>query len=126
VAYAPVGAATLRPVIDGQDSSGVAVLPCGFAVKPDGLESGPAVITSYWNEEDGEDWAAAAEAGGSLVTVAFQALASSSPTDAALPPDAAETVAGLASCVLGNIKRALRLGTRALAASACAWAARDR
>ena len=44
-----------------------------------------------------------------MVTVAFQALASSSPADdAALPADAAETVAGLASCALGNIKRALR------------------
>jgi len=70
VAYAPVGAATLRPVIDR---------------------------------------AAVAEAGRSLVTVAFQALASMSPADdGALPQVAAETVAGLASCALGNIKRALR------------------
>jgi homeobox-leucine zipper protein len=37
VAYAPVDAAALRPVIDGHDSSGVAVLPCGFAVMPDVL-----------------------------------------------------------------------------------------
>ena len=103
MAYAPVGAAALRPVIDGHDSSGAAVLPCGFAVMPDGLESRPAVITSCRNKEDGEGRAAAAEAGGSRVTVAFQALASSSPAD-----DAAETVAGLASCALGNIKRALR------------------
>jgi len=35
-----------------------------------------------------------------VVTVAFQALASSSPTDAA--ENAAETMAGLASCALGK------------------------
>ncbi|PVH38020.1 hypothetical protein PAHAL_5G151000 [Panicum hallii] len=99
VAYAAVDAAALRPVIDGHDSSGVAVLPCGFAVMPDGLESRPAVFTSCRKEEEDR---AAAEAGGALVTVAFQALASPS------PPDAAETVAGLAACALGNIKRALR------------------
>jgi homeobox-leucine zipper protein len=94
VAYAAVDAAALRPVIDGHDSSGVAVLPCGFAVMPDGLESRPAVFTSCRKEE--EDRAAA------------EALASPSPTDGALPADAAETVAGLAACALGNIKRALR------------------
>ncbi|XP_012701492.1 homeobox-leucine zipper protein ROC9 [Setaria italica] len=106
VAYAPVDAAALRPVIDGHDSSGVALLPCGFAVMPDGLEPRPSVITSRKGEEESR---AAAEAGGSLVTVAFQALASSSPTaDDALPPDSVEAVAGLASCALGNIKKAMR------------------
>nr|CAB3478366.1 unnamed protein product [Digitaria exilis] len=105
VAYATVDAEVLRPVIDGRDSSGVALLPCGFAVVPDGLESRPTVITSSSSKELGR---AAAEAGGSLVTVAFQALASSSPTDDALPPDAAEAVARLASCALGNVKKALR------------------
>jgi homeobox-leucine zipper protein len=62
------------------------------------------VISSFRKEDD----RAAVEAGGALVTVAFQALASPSPTDGALPADAAETVAGLAACALGNIKRALR------------------
>nr|CAB3474326.1 unnamed protein product [Digitaria exilis] len=103
VAYATVDVEVLRPVIDGRASSGVALLPCGFAVVPDGLESRPAVITS--RKEEGP---VVAEAGGSLLTVAFQALASSSPTDDALPPDAAEAVASLASCALGNIKKALR------------------
>ncbi|CAO2182829.1 unnamed protein product [Urochloa humidicola] len=107
VAYAPVDAAALRPVIDGHDSSGVVLLPCGFAVVPDGLEPRPAVITSRKEEE--EDSKATAEASGSLVTVAFQALAGSAlAADGVLPPDAAETVAGLASCALGNIKKALR------------------
>lgn len=76
VAYAPVDAAVLQPVISGHDSSGVALLPCGFAVVPDGLEARPAVITS--RKEDGA-------AAGSLVTVAFQVLASSTPAVALSP-----------------------------------------
>ncbi|TVU35032.1 hypothetical protein EJB05_16898, partial [Eragrostis curvula] len=99
VAYAPVDAATLRPVVDGHDSSGVAVLPCGFAVTPDGLDSKPAVITSS-KDDDGR-------AAGSLVTVAFQALAGAPPTDDALPADSVAKVTGLVACVLGNIKKAL-------------------
>lgn len=76
VTYAPVDAAVLQPVISGHDSSGVALLPCGFAVVPDGLEARPAVITS--RKEDGA-------AAGSLVTVAFQVLASSTPAVALSP-----------------------------------------
>ncbi|KAJ1285499.1 hypothetical protein BS78_03G283800 [Paspalum vaginatum] len=100
LAYAPIDAALLRPVIDGHDSSGVPVLPCGLAVTPDGLEAKPAVITSRKEE-------ARAPGAGSLVTVAFQALASSSATDGApLPTDAAEIVTRLASSTLGRIKAA--------------------
>uniref|UniRef100_A0A453FK09 START domain-containing protein n=2 Tax=Aegilops tauschii subsp. strangulata TaxID=200361 RepID=A0A453FK09_AEGTS len=97
VAYAPVDAAVLQPVISGHDSSGVALLPCGFAVVPDGLEARPAVIRS--RREDGA-------AAGSLVTVAFQVLASSSPA-AALSPESAETVTSLVSCTLRRVKKAL-------------------
>ncbi|CAM0882599.1 unnamed protein product [Alopecurus aequalis] len=99
VAYAPVDAAALQPVISGHDSSGVAVLPCGFAVMPDGLESRPAVITS--RKDDGATGAA-----GSLVTVAFQVVASSSPVTELLP-DSAETVTSLVSCTLRDIRKAL-------------------
>ena len=96
VAYAPVDADALQPVIGGHDSSGVAVLPCGFAVMPDGLESRPAVITS--RKEDG--------AAGSLVTVAFQVVAGTSPVRG-LPPDSAETVTSLVSGTLRDIRKAL-------------------
>jgi homeobox-leucine zipper protein len=54
------------------------------------------VITS--RKEDG--------AAGSLVTVAFQVLASSSPV-ATLSPETAETVTSLASCTLRDIRKAL-------------------
>ncbi|KAL6614477.1 hypothetical protein ACP70R_036747 [Stipagrostis hirtigluma subsp. patula] len=100
VAYAPIDAAILQPVIDGHDSGGVAVLPRGFAVMPDGLESKPGVIASSKEDRTADD------AAGSLVTVAFQVLASSSPADA-LPPDSVETVTSLVACTLGNIKKAL-------------------
>ncbi|KAE8818730.1 homeobox-leucine zipper protein ROC9 [Hordeum vulgare] len=96
VAYAPVDAAVLQPVISGHDSSGLALLPCGFAVVPDGLESRPAVITA--RKEDGA-------AAGSLVTAVFQVLASSSPV-AALSPESAETVTSLASCTLRRVRKA--------------------
>uniref|UniRef100_A0ACD5VZ56 Uncharacterized protein n=1 Tax=Avena sativa TaxID=4498 RepID=A0ACD5VZ56_AVESA len=99
VAYAPVDATVLQRVIGGHDSSGVAVLPCGFAIMPDGLEARPAVITS--RKEDGVTGAA-----GSLVTVAFQVLASSSPV-AALSPESAETVTSLVSCTLRDIRKCL-------------------
>ena len=36
VAYALIDAAVLQPVVYGDDSSVVAVLPCGFVVMPDG------------------------------------------------------------------------------------------
>jgi homeobox-leucine zipper protein len=99
VAYAPVDAAVLQRVIGGHDSSGVAVLPCGFAVMPDGLESRPAVITS--RKEDG-----VAGAAGSLVALACQVLASSSPM-ATLSPETAETVTSLVSCTLRDVRKAL-------------------
>ncbi|XP_047052873.1 homeobox-leucine zipper protein ROC9 [Lolium rigidum] len=99
VAYAPVDAAVLQPVIGGHDSSGVAVLPCGVGIMPDGLEFRPAVITS--RKEDG-----VAGAAGSLVTVACQVLASSSPM-AALSPESAETVTSLVSCTLRDIRKSL-------------------
>jgi homeobox-leucine zipper protein len=100
VAYAPVDATVLRRVIDGHDSGEVALLPCGFAVAPDGMDSKPAVITS--SKVDG--------AAGSLVTVAFQVLATSasSATDGTLSADAVATVTGLVASTLSNIKKALR------------------
>ncbi|KAL5220518.1 hypothetical protein ABZP36_025231 [Zizania latifolia] len=102
VAYAAIDAAALKPVLAGHDSSGVAVLPCGFvSVMPDGLESTKlAVITT---SRRGDDELAAA---GSLVTVAFQVLASSS-LEATLSSDSVEAVTGLVSSTLRNIRKAL-------------------
>ncbi|KAK3165506.1 hypothetical protein QOZ80_1AG0034020 [Eleusine coracana subsp. coracana] len=105
LAFAPVDAAILRPVIDGHDSSDVALLPCGFAVTPDGLDSRSAVITSSRDDE------MMSRAAGSLVTVAFQALvpagAACPATGGVVPPDSVATVTGLVACTLSNIKKAL-------------------
>ncbi|KAF0910490.1 hypothetical protein E2562_002944 [Oryza meyeriana var. granulata] len=103
IAYAAIDAAALQPVIAGHDSSGVAFLLSGFiSVMPDGLESKPAVITA--SRRGGDE---AAEAG-SLVTVAFQVLVSSSPA-ATLSPDSVEAVTGLVSSTVRNIRKALGL-----------------
>ena len=104
ITYAPVDAAVLQPVVYGDDSSAVAVLPCGFVVMPDGREARPAVTTSRKDNEEGRT---AVESTGSLVTLVFQALAGSSATDAALPTDAVKAVTRLVFCTLGNIKKAL-------------------
>ena len=106
VAYATIDAAVLQPVVYGDDSSAVAVLPCGFVVMPDGREARPAVTTSRKDKEEGRT---AVESTGSLVTLVFQfqALAGSSATDAALPTDAVKAVTRLVFCTLGNIKKAL-------------------
>ncbi|XP_015689947.2 homeobox-leucine zipper protein ROC9 [Oryza brachyantha] len=97
-AYAAIDAAALQPVTAGHDSSGVAFLPCGFiSVMPDGLESRPAVITASGNVAAGA---------GSLVTVAFQVLASSSPA-ATLATDSLEAATGLVSSTLDKVRKAL-------------------
>jgi len=104
VAYAPIDAAVLQPVVYGDDSSAVAVLPCGFVVMPDGREARrprPAVTASMKDKEEGRT---AVESAGSLVTLVFQA---SSATDAALPTDAVKAITRLVFCTLGNIKKAL-------------------
>uniref|UniRef100_A0A0D9V5Y2 Homeobox domain-containing protein n=1 Tax=Leersia perrieri TaxID=77586 RepID=A0A0D9V5Y2_9ORYZ len=101
IAYAAIDAAALQPVIAGHDSSGVPFLPCGFiSVMPDGLESKPVVITA-----SGRGGVAAGA--GSLVTVAFQVMASSS-TAAVLSPDSVEAVTGMVSSTLRNVRKALR------------------
>jgi len=106
ITYAPVDAAVLQPVVYGDDSSTVAVLPCGFVVMPDRREARPAVTTSRKDNEEGRT---AVESTGSLVTLVFQfqALAGSSATDAALPTDAVKALTRLVLCTLGNIKKAL-------------------
>ena len=97
ITYAPVDAVVLQPVVYGNDSSAVAVMP-------DGQEARPAATTSRKDKEEGRT---TVESTGSLVTLVFQALAGSSATDAALPTDAVKAVTRLVFCTLGNIKKAL-------------------
>ncbi|XP_043724560.1 homeobox-leucine zipper protein GLABRA 2 [Telopea speciosissima] len=98
VVYAPVDISGMQSVITGCDSSNLAILSSGFSILPDGLETRPLVITSKPEEKTME--------GGSLLTIAFQILANSSPT-AKLTMESVETVNTLISCTLQNIKTSL-------------------
>ncbi|CAK9319038.1 unnamed protein product [Citrullus colocynthis] len=85
VVYAPVDIPAMQAVMNGGDSAYVALLPSGFAVVPAAEDGG----------------------GGSLLTVAFQILVNSLPTDK-LTVESVETVNNLISCTVQKIKTALR------------------
>ncbi|GMY34302.1 homeobox-leucine zipper protein GLABRA 2 [Fagus crenata] len=99
VVYAPVDITGMQSVMTGCDSSNMAVLPSGFSILPDGIESRPLVITSRQEEKSTE--------GGSLLTIAFQILTNTSPT-AKLSVESVESVNTLISCTLRNIKTSLQ------------------
>ncbi|TVU27987.1 hypothetical protein EJB05_19493 [Eragrostis curvula] len=94
VVYAPVDIPAMQLVMNGGDSTYVALLPSGFAILPDG----PSIHS------------AGHEAGGSLLTVAFQILVNSQPT-AKLTVESVETVNNLISCTIKKIKNALQCDT---------------
>ncbi|XP_059457806.1 homeobox-leucine zipper protein GLABRA 2-like [Corylus avellana] len=99
VVYAPVDITGMQSVMTGCDASNIAILPSGFSILPDGLESRPLVITSRQEEKSTE--------GGSLLTIAFQILTNNSPT-AKLTMESVESVNTLISCTLRNIKTSLQ------------------
>ncbi|KAK4395238.1 Homeobox-leucine zipper protein GLABRA 2 [Sesamum angolense] len=99
VVYGPVDINGMQSVMTGCDSSNIAVLPSGFSILPDGIESRPLVITS-WPEEKCTE-------GGSLLTIVFQILISNSPT-AKLSMDSVDSVNTLISCTLQSIKESLQ------------------
>ncbi|XP_062222461.1 homeobox-leucine zipper protein ROC5 [Phragmites australis] len=90
VVYAPVDIPAMQLVMNGGDSTYVALLPSGFAILPDGPSIG-----------------AGHKTGGSLLTVAFQILVNSQPT-AKLTVESVETVNNLISCTIKKIKTALQ------------------
>uniref|UniRef100_A0A1J3F9G5 Homeobox-leucine zipper protein ANTHOCYANINLESS 2 n=1 Tax=Noccaea caerulescens TaxID=107243 RepID=A0A1J3F9G5_NOCCA len=99
VVYAPVDIPAMNVVMNGGDSSYVALLPSGFAVLPDGgIEGGSG---------DGEQRPVG---GGSLLTVAFQILVNNLPT-AKLTVESVETVNNLISCTVQKIRDALQCET---------------
>ncbi|BAT91609.1 hypothetical protein LR48_Vigan05g211700 [Vigna angularis] len=99
VVYASVDITGIQSVMTGCDSSNLAILPSGFSIIPDGLESRPLVITSRQEEKYTE--------GGSLFTMAFQILTNASPT-AKLTVEAVDSVNTLVSCTLRNIRTCLQ------------------
>ncbi|KAH7547268.1 hypothetical protein FEM48_Zijuj01G0291800 [Ziziphus jujuba var. spinosa] len=99
VVYAQVDITGMQTVMTGCDSSNLAILPSGFSILPDGLDSRPLVITSRREEKTAE--------GGSLLTVAFQILTNTSPT-AKLTMESVDSANTLISCILKNIKTSLQ------------------
>ncbi|GAB4850213.1 Homeobox-leucine zipper protein GLABRA 2 [Ancistrocladus abbreviatus] len=99
VVYAHVDIPGMQSVMTGCDSSSIAVLPSGFSILPDGLESRPLVISSRQEEKSTE--------GGSLLTVALQIVTNTSPT---VKPtmESLESINTLISCTLRNIKTSLQ------------------
>ncbi|PWZ33396.1 Homeobox-leucine zipper protein ROC4 [Zea mays] len=91
VVYAPVDIPAMQLVMNGGDSTYVALLPSGFAILPDGPSS----------------VGAEHKTGGSLLTVAFQILVNSQPT-AKLTVESVETVNNLIFCTIKKIKTALQ------------------
>ncbi|XVF24972.1 hypothetical protein REPUB_Repub13aG0173200 [Reevesia pubescens] len=100
VVFAPVDITGMQSVITGCDSSNMAILPSGFSILPDGVESRPLVITSRHEKSNDTE-------GGSLLTIAFQIVTNSSPT-AKLTMESVESVNTLISCTLQNIKTSLQ------------------
>ncbi|XP_074375747.1 homeobox-leucine zipper protein GLABRA 2-like isoform X1 [Apium graveolens] len=98
IVYAPVDISGMQSAITGCDSSNVSVMPSGFAILPEGIESRPLVISSRAEDKS---------TGGSLLTIAFQVLISESPT-AKVNMESIESVNSLISCTLHNIKTGLR------------------
>ncbi|CAA7403673.1 unnamed protein product [Spirodela intermedia] len=92
VVHAPLEAAAADLVVNGGDSSGVALLPSGFVVTSDGSAA---------------VGAPASKTGGSLLTVAFQILANGLSDTNTLAVDSVETVNSLISRTLGKIEAAL-------------------
>ncbi|KAI4329239.1 hypothetical protein L6164_021527 [Bauhinia variegata] len=99
VIYAPVDITGMQAVMTGCDSSNLAILPSGFSILPDGVETRPLVITSRQEEKSTE--------GGSLFTIAFQIVTNTSPT-AKLTMESVESVNTLISCTLRNIRTSLQ------------------
>ncbi|CAL1400280.1 unnamed protein product [Linum trigynum] len=88
---------SMQSVITGCDLSNITILPSGFSILPDGIESRPQAIASM--EDKGSE-------GGSLLTIAFQILTSTSPT-AKLSVEPVESANALISCQLGDMQTSL-------------------
>ncbi|KAI9109432.1 hypothetical protein K1719_019486 [Acacia pycnantha] len=109
VVYAPVDITRMQSVIAGRDSSDVPILPSGFSVIPDGLDAiRPLMITSPSSMHgEGEEEEEKNTEGESLLTIAFQVLVSTCPSDK-LTHESLESVSSVMACTLRNIKTSLQ------------------
>ncbi|XP_048229112.1 homeobox-leucine zipper protein ANTHOCYANINLESS 2 isoform X2 [Ricinus communis] len=106
VVYAPVDIPSMSVVMNGGDSTYVALLPSGFVILPD--DSSSQGGSNFCNgtlvkrDSDGGD------GGGCILTVGFQILVNNLPT-AKLTVESVETVNNLISCTIQRIKAALQI-----------------
>lgn len=111
VVYAPVDITRMKSVIAGCDSTDIPILPSGFSVVPDGMEAmRPLMITSSSSSSmhggDGDDDEGNSTEGGSLLTMAFQVIVSTCPSDK-LTHESLESLGSVMSCTLRNIRTCL-------------------
>ncbi|MED6135424.1 hypothetical protein PIB30_046313 [Stylosanthes scabra] len=119
IVYAPVDIPSMKNVINGCDSSNIAILPSGFSILPDGVNARPLLITASTTttttEEDQQENknTTEEEEGGSLLTMAFQVITTNnsnngSPSSAKLTLESVESVKSMVSCTLRNIRTCLQ------------------
>ncbi|EPS69116.1 hypothetical protein M569_05655, partial [Genlisea aurea] len=105
VVYSPVGLNGMESVIAGCDSSCIQVLPSGFSILPDGIESKPFLI-SCCSSSRSSDEKRSKEEGGSVLTFGFQVLISSSNDNNS--SDSVDSITSLVSSSFQNIRRSLQ------------------
>lgn len=98
VVYAPTDVASMISAINGEDSSMLPVLPSGFVISADGE---PNAALGAFNSSDIE------RLGGSLLTVAFQILASSPDGINMSNMESVEAVNSLLTSTILKVKDAL-------------------
>ncbi|XP_021634593.1 homeobox-leucine zipper protein ANTHOCYANINLESS 2 isoform X2 [Manihot esculenta] len=100
IVYAPVDVPSMSVVMNGGDSTYVALLPSGFVIH----QGGPSFSNGTLVERDNDG----GDGGGSLLTVGFQILVNNLPT-AKLTVESVETVNNLISCTIQRINTVLQL-----------------
>ncbi|KAL4274251.1 hypothetical protein AHAS_AhasUnG0012000 [Arachis hypogaea] len=112
VVYAPVDIPSMKNVMNGCDSTNIPILPSGFSILPDGVDSRPLITTSTTMMQQQQQENMNTVEGGSLLTMAFQVITNNnsngSPSSAKLTLESVESVKSLVSCTLRNIKSCLQ------------------
>ncbi|KAL1340563.1 hypothetical protein HN51_026921 [Arachis hypogaea] len=112
VVYAPVDIPSMKNVMNGCDSTNIPILPSGFSILPDGVDSRPLITSTTMMQQQQEENMNTEEGGGSLLTMAFQVITNNnsngSPSSAKLTLESVESVKSLVSCTLRNIKSCLQ------------------
>ncbi|XP_047341252.1 homeobox-leucine zipper protein GLABRA 2-like [Impatiens glandulifera] len=107
--FASLSMSSLQSNSTRGNSGEIAMLPSGFSILQEGLESRPMVFDYSMDQEHMIKSGGAEEGGrrGCLLTLAFQILASNSPMDE-LSMDSMESVNNIVSFTLRNIKKSLK------------------